>query len=734
MKLHPYKMIVICAFTFCCWNKSLAHSNNHNAQSNAHSPLQTTVQEYPMNPPKAEKIPHITNIHDQKLTDDYFWLRDKSWPKVEDPKVLAYLNAENAYTEAFMKQHKADYDQLYKEITGRIKLDDSTVPIKKDKYEYYSRTEKTSEHPIYCRKLMTKNAKEEIILDANLLSKKSPYFSLGTLAVSRDHKKLLYSADLIGNDRYTVKIKDLKTGQLLPDAVDNTLGSVIWNKEGTGFFYAKLSDSWRTEEVYFHRLTDPQSKDLLLYKEIDPLFMVGVDLSSSKRFLFITTESKNETEVRYIDLAQPSLESVLIQARHNDHLYAVEHHGDFFYILTNDKGKNFRLVTTLIAKPAQSHWQELVPHDPKVYLSGLSIYKDYLVLSTKEDGLAQIKITDFATNEQDIVRFPDPTYEASEMFTTFDAKNIRINYSSLVRPNSVLEYDFSNKQLKTLKVTEIPSGYDESLYQSERIFATSKDGTKVPISLVYKKSLFKKDGSNPVYLYGYGSYGHAIPAYFRSSILSLLDRGFVYAIAHVRGGDDMGYSWYESAKFLTKRNTFDDFLSVADYLVSQKYTTAGNITISGGSAGGMLIGVSINQRPELFRAAIADVPFVDVLNTMLDDKLPLTPGEFKEWGNPKDPQYFDYIRSYSPYDNVKAQNYPALYVTAGLNDPRVTYWEPAKWVAKLRDLKTDHNLLLLDTNMDAGHAGASGRFGQVKEITKEYLFVLTEQGLLGKRK
>lgn len=712
-------------------NKDESSANQTNFQTVTNHHAQNFMKELnPLMPSKAEKIPHVLDINGQQLTDNYFWLRDKNWPKVADPKILKFLNAENAYAQAFFKQHQTEFDKLYQEITGRIKLEDRSVPIKKDQYYYYSRTEKDSNHTIYCRKEGSEQANEEIILDANALAKDHSYFSLGTWEVTHDHQKLLYSADITGGDRYTVKVKDLKNNQLLPDTVENTFGAVIWNKAGTGFFYAKLSDHWRTEEIYFHKLGDNQAQDTLLYKERDPLFMVSLDQSNSERFLFITAESKDTSEIRYIDLdlKQDKPEPVLIQARHEEHLYHVDHHGDLFYILTNDKGKNFRLVTTPIQNPSQASWQEMIAHNPKIYLNEFSLYKNHLALSSKEGGLTKIQIIDLNTKAKDDIQFPDPTYEASQIFTTFGDKGLRISYSSLIAPSSVLLYDFNDKKLATLKVQEIPSGYDKSLYQSERIFATSKDGTQIPISLVYKKSLFKQDGNNPLYLYGYGSYGSAVPASFRHYVLSLLDRGFVYAIAHVRGGDEMGYDWYESAKFLTKRNTFDDFIASADFLVNKHYTTAGNITISGASAGGMLIGVCVNERPELFKMAIADVPFVDVLNTMLDDSLPLTPGEFKEWGNPKDPKYFQYIKSYSPYDNVKSQSYPPLFVSAGINDPRVTYWEPAKWVAKLREMKTDNNLLLLDTNMDAGHAGASGRFGRAKEIAKEYLFIFTIQG------
>lgn len=680
-------------------------------------------------PPKAEQIPFVVNVKGKETQDNYHWLRDTHWPKVEDPKILEFLKAENSYADAFIKDQQPQYDKLYKELTARIKLEDSSVPLKRDDYYYYHSTEKDSNYPIFARKYKSLTHAEEIILDVNQLAQASPYFSLGTLHISNDHRKLLYSVDTNGSDRYTVSVKDLSTGKTLSDRIENTLGPVYWNNEGTGFFYAKLSDSWRTEEVYFHQLGDPQSKDKLLYKEQDPLYMVHLDRSSNKRFLFIVAQSKDSSEVRFLDLNKGKLEPQLIEPRKNEHLYSVDQHGDLFYILTNDKGKNFRLVTTPISKPNQSHWQEWIAHKADVYLGNIALYEKYLVLSTREQGLSQIKIFNLKTKAEESIQFPDPTYDASHSFTGYEATGPRIIYSSLVTPESTLEYDFATKTLTTLKTAEIPSGYDKSLYHTERLFATSKDGSKIPISLVYKKSLFKKDGKNPLSLYGYGSYGSAVDPVFKHHLLSLIDRGFVYAIAHVRGGDEMGYEWYESAKFLNKKNTFNDFISVADYLIHEKYTSSGNLSITGRSAGGLLVGVSVNERPELFKTVIADVPFVDVLNTMLDETLPLTPGEFKEWGNPKDPQYYDYIKSYSPYDNVKAQAYPAMFVSAGINDPRVTYWEPAKWVAKLREMKTDDNLILLQTNMDAGHAGASGRFGVMKDVAKEYLFILLIHGL-----
>lgn len=681
-------------------------------------------------PPKAEKILHITEVLGEKLEDSYAWLRAKNWPKIEESKIVDYLNAENTYTQTIMGPYQKQQNALYQEIIDRIKLDDSSAPIKKDNYYYYSRTEKDSNHPIYCRKQDSLTSPEVIILNANELSANKGYFNLGAIAVSQDHQKLLYSADYTGAERHTVRVKDLKTGKELPDTLENTISSIFWNKEGTGFFYTQLNDKMRANEVYFHKLGDNQKSDILLYKEPDQTFWVGLEQSNSKRFVFIHSASKDSTEIRYIDLEQGKIKPILIQARKNNHQYGIEHNGDLFYILTNDTGKNFRIATTSILQPEQIHWKELIAHNPNVYLTDLNLYQKYLAVASKEKGLTKIKIINLQSHQEEIVQFPDPSYDASLTRTTFDAEGARIMYSSLVTPNSVLEYNFSTKNLNTLKTLEIPSGYNKDDYQSERVFVTLKDGTLVPISLFYKKSLFKKDGKNPLFLYGYGSYGHAIPPSFRTEALSLVDRGFVYAIAHIRGGDDMGYEWYESAKFLTKWNTFTDFIAVSDYLVKEQYTTSGNITISGSSAGGMLMGVVMNERPELFKTVVTAVPFVDVLNTMLDDTLPLTPGEFKEWGNPKEAQYFQYIKSYSPYDNVKKQDYPNLYVSTGLNDSRVTYWEPAKWVAKLREMKTDNHLLLLDTNMDTGHGGESGRFGRIKEITKEYLFILMSHDLL----
>jgi len=681
-------------------------------------------------PPVASTIPNVTKHHDDTLTDNYHWLRDHGWPKVTDERVIGYLNEENAYYHEVMDPLKANEDNLYQEILGKIKLDDSSVPVKKDNYFYYTRMEKNSNHAIVCRKKDTLDSPEEIILNVNELAKQSKFFNVEAMAVSPDHNMLAYSYDTSGAERFVVVVKDLRDGSLLTDTIPDVLGDIVWHKNNKGFFYAKLNDNWRTDRIFYHELNTDPKNDKMIFHEEDNKYRVDVSKSASERFVFIVSHAKDNNETWFIDMTAEDLTPKLITKRKDHHLYNVDHHGDNFYILTNDLGKNFRFVSTLITHPEQAAWQEIIPHSSQSYLTRFNLYRDNYVVQSKEGGLTKIKIFSFAgQHPPKTIDFPDPTYQASSVFTNFNDESARIQYSSLNTPDTTYGFDFAARQLKTLKVKEVPAGFDHDAYQSQRIFATSPDGTEVPISLVYKKSAFKGDGSNPLYLYGYGSYGVSIPAGFKPQIIPLLDRGFVFAIAHIRGGDEMGYEWYENAKFLTKKRTFEDFIASAEHLIKTNYTSKGNIVIVGRSAGGMLIGVTVNERPDLFKAAVADVPFVDVLNTMLDESLPLTPPEFKEWGNPKEKDFYHYIKSYSPYDNVKAQNYPHMYVSAGISDPRVTYWEPAKWVAKLREYKTDENLLLLETNMDAGHAGASGRFGLYRDIAKEYNFILKVFGL-----
>jgi oligopeptidase B len=674
--------------------------------------------------PIAKKLSHLIQHHGDTIIDPYHWLRDDKWPNVQDAGVLAYLNEENDYYHAIMDPLAANEETIYQELVGKIKLSDETVPVKKDNYYYYSKTNEDSNHPIFCRKLDSLSHAPEIILDINELAKGYEFFSYEALSVSPDHQKIAYSIDTTGAERFTINIKDLSNNTLLSDSIPDAIGGIVWHENGKGFFYCKLNKNWRPDQVFYHQINTPIEDDILVCEEQDARYRLSVYKSASKRFIFVGSYAKESSEVSFIDCNDESLMLQLIAPRAEDHMYSPDQIGNEFFILTNDTGKNFRLVKTALDQTNQESWQEVIPCSAQRYLQGVVLYQNYFAVESREEGLEQINIYDYKNVAQpEAIQFQDPTYSAEIIKTTTDADGVRFAYSSLNMPETILEYNFTSKKLLTLKVREIPSGYDASAYQSERVFATSADGIKIPISLVYKKELFKKDSSNPLYLYGYGSYGHGMPASFRATITTLLDRGFVYAIAHIRGGDEMGYDWYESAKFLTKKRTFTDFIAATEYLISEGYTRKENVVIAGGSAGGLLIGACINERPELYKAAIAHVPFVDVLNTMLDESLPLTPTEFKEWGNPKEVDYYHYIKSYSPYDNVKAQSYPAMYVTAGISDPRVTYWEPAKWVAKLRDLKTDDNLLLLETNMNAGHAGASGRFGHLRELAKEYNFI-----------
>jgi oligopeptidase B len=675
--------------------------------------------------PIAQKIPYKTSIHGVELIDQYHWLRDQNWPNVKDQKVLEYLKAENSYSEDYFKPLNSLTDKLYKEMLGRIKLADRSVPKRhSDGYYYFTITEEKSSYPIYARK--TKDGPDEIILDQNKEAEGHNFFSIGVMSVSPNGKLLAYSQDISGDEHFTILVKDLSGNKLLSDSITNVIGNIVWNKAGLGFYYTKLDDKWRANKVYFHKLGDAQALDQLVQEELDQIFRLDLSESSSEDYVFITSSSSTSTEVSFIKADDFSHNGRVIIPRTEDHLYEVDHVNEDFYIYTNDKGKNFRLVRIAVEKYLTHNYIEVVPHSDDIYLTGFYLYTQHLVIVTKELGLPKITVSDYTLNNKKVISFPDSTYTANVIYSCISDDGMLIGYSSLNTPDTVFKYGFVSKYLEVLKIQEIPSGYDKELYKSERLFVTCEDGMEIPISLVYKKSLFKKDGSNPLFLYGYGSYGFAIPPAFSTNIISLLDKGFVYAIAHIRGGDDLGFKWYESAKFLSKKITFEDFISVADYLVENHYTKQGEIAIMGGSAGGMLVGAVMNERPELFKTVIADVPFVDVLNTMLDDTLPLTPGEFKEWGNPKEKEYFNYIKSYSPYDNIRPQNYPKLYVLAGLNDPRVTYWEPAKFVAKLRANKTDNNILLLETEMEAGHRGKSGRFDRLKEIAKKYAFMLHE--------
>ncbi|WP_342267716.1 S9 family peptidase [Candidatus Tisiphia endosymbiont of Empis tessellata] len=683
-----------------------------------------------MQPPIANKIDYSFTLHGQKITDEYAWLRDNEWPNVSNKKIIEYLQAENKYSEQFFAQLQQEKDKIFEELKGRIKLEDQSTYVKKDNYYYYTRTEETTEYPIYCRKMGSVDASEEIILDVNSISKGNKFTDVGLVAVSPDHTLMAYSVDFSGDEKYTIKVYNLKTKQYLPDEIHNVSRNIIWHEDLKGFFYMPINENSRCDKLMFHSLGDVISNDKLVHHITNPLYQLNAGKSSSRQYIFIDISGHNENEIYAIEMRDHSFQPKLIRAAKDGVFYDVEHNGDNFYINTNEEAKNFRILLVNVHNFQNDLWENnYIPEEPTKYLSSFDITNNYLIVNYRDQGLPVIKIKHLKEQDEKIIHFPDAAFTASAMSTNFDEDDIRVNYSSLARPNTTYSYDFNSDQLTILKVQEIPSGFNPEEYMVERIFADN-DGVKVPVTLLYKKSLFNKDGKNPLYLYGYGSYGVSIPVSFRNTAISLVNRGFVYALAHIRGGDDLGHDWYKAAKFLNKKRTFDDFIAVSKELIKEKYTSQGNIVICGGSAGGLLIGAVINEQPQLFKAALAHVPFVDVLNTMLDEQLPLTPGEFKEWGNPKELDYFNYIKSYSPYDNIKPQNYPSLFITAGISDPRVGYWEAAKWVAKIRATKLDDNILLLKTNMDSGHKGSSGRFDYLKEAADDIVFVFRVFGII----
>lgn len=673
--------------------------------------------------PIAEAIPHKTAIHGVELVDNYYWLRER-----DNPKVLAYLEAENRYTEAVMAPTKELRETLFQEMKGRIKEADLSVPTRIDDFWYYTRTEEGKQYWTFCRKKGSLDAPEEVLLDVNQLATGKKFYSIGALAVSPDHTLLLYGADESGNEQYDLQVKNLTTGELLPDVIEKTEGSVEWANDNKTVFYVVRDKAHRPYRVMRHQLGQ-SGPDAQVFQEDDERFFVGLDKTKDKKYLFIELGSAITSEVHYLDASQPTGTWQMFRPRVQGVEYSVAHHTDWFYIVTNDGAKNFKLMKTGESKLAPEHWQEVIAHSPAVKIDGVDMFRDHMVVYQRKNGLRSLEVWNLSSGERHDIAFDEPVYAAfGASNPEFDSATVRFSYTSMVTPNSVFDYDMNTRTRKLMKQTEVLGGYDSAKYRSERIHATAGDGTRVPISLVYRADM-RKPGGNPCLLMAYGSYGFPIDPYFSSSRLSLLDRGFVYAIAHIRGGGEMGRLWYEDGKLLKKKNTFTDFIAAMEHLIASGYTTSEWLAITGGSAGGLLIGAVLNMRPDLMKAAIADVPFVDVINTMLDTSIPLTVTEFEEWGNPQDKPYFDYMRSYSPYDNVEAKDYPHILITAGLNDPRVQYWEPAKWTARLRALKTDSNRLLLRTNMGAGHGGSSGRFDRLREVAFDYAFILDVFGM-----
>ena len=696
-----------------------------------HKFIELKQEQTMMNPPIAKKVPYSFEIHGQKIEDEYQWLRAKEWPEqITDKEVLSYLEQENQYFNHFMDPLAKEKNAIFEELKGRIKLEDQSTYVKKDNYYYYSRVEEDKDYPIHCRKYGSTNAPEEILLDVNKLAEGKKFTSVGAFSMSPNHKLMAYSVDFTGGEKYTITIFDLDKKEFLTDSIANTIGPIVWHEDGDGFFYTPVDENWRHDKVLFHKLGADNKEDKVILHEPDPLYSVSVSKSSSRKYIFINVGGHDSNEEYYFSMGDKSFSPILIKERTDKIHYSVDHGSEYFYMHTNDGAKNFKILKVNDKNLQKSStWEEYISEDKDKYLAGFDVTKTYMLINYQNKGLPLIIVKNINSSETKNVKFPDESYTAAGYSTNFEEDDLRIDYAAPNRPSTVYQYEFSSDKLDILKVQEIPSGFNPDEYETKRIFAKSTDDAEVPITILYKKSLFKNDGSNPLYLYGYGSYGHAIAPSFRNSAISLVNRGFVYAVAHIRGGDDLGHDWYEAAKFLTKKRTFEDFIASAKELVNQKYTSSGNIVIVGGSAGGMLIGDVINEQPALFKAAIAHVPFVDVLNTMLDENLPLTPSEFKEWGNPKDKEYFEYIKSYSPYDNIKAQNYPNLFVTAGLSDPRVGYWEAAKWVARLRANKTDNNIIVFKTNMDYGHGGASARFDYLKEAADDIVFILKIFGI-----
>jgi oligopeptidase B len=676
-------------------------------------------------PPSARREPRVDVVHGEKRQDDYFWLRRK-----EDPQVRAHLEAENAYTDAVMKPTEALQEALYSEMLGRIKETDLSVPYRKGGFFYYSRTEKGKQYSISCRRKGTLDAPEEVMLDANELARGEKFFALGDVEVSDDGNLLAYSTDVTGFREYTLFVKDLRTGALAPE-VFRKVSSVAWAADNRTLFYVVDDAAKRPYRLYRHVLATETAADSLLYEEKDEKFTLEVSRSRSRAYLFLDSSSHTSSEVRFLSANDPAGQLRVVAPREKDREYEVDHRLGAFFLRVNDTGRNFRVVMTSADDPRRENWKEIVPQRDDVMIEGLEVFAGHLVLLERQDGLRQFRVMPFSTGAFHSIELPEPVYAAfSAENREFDTNVFRFRYQSLVTPESVFDYDMDKRERRLLKRTEVLGGYDPGRYVSERLHAKALDGTPVPISIVYRKDT-KRDGRSPLLLSGYGSYGIPNNPTFSSNRVSLLDRGVVVAIAHVRGGGEMGKKWHDQGRMFAKKNTFTDFIAVAEYLTREKWTSADRLAIEGGSAGGLLVGAVVNMRPDLFHVAISRVPFVDLLNTMLDPTLPLTVGEFEEWGDPRIREQYEYMRSYSPYDNISARAYPAMLVKTSFNDSQVMYWEPAKYVARLRATKTDSNPLVFKVNMAGGHGGSSGRYDKLRETAFDYAFLLTQLQIAG---
>lgn len=664
-------------------------------------------------------------MHGYERVDNYSWLRGQ-----ENPKVIEYLEAENDYTKQMMAHTEGLQEKLYKEMVGRIKETDLSVPEKRGDYFYYRRTEEGKQYPIYVRKRGTLDAEEEVLIDQNKLAEGYDFFEIGTLEMSPDHKLVAVTVDSTGSERYLLRIKNLETGEFFPDAVKNIGGySIEWGNDNKTLFYNTLDDAHRPDKVFRHKLGESSASDVLVYHEKDDQYFLSPGKTKDGKFLILSSGSATTTEVRYLSADEPDGEFKIFHPRQHKMEYYVYHHADKFYVVTNDEALNYKLIEVSDENPDKENWKEVLPHREDVKIDHVDMFVGHMVVYERKDGLKKIRVVDMISNTHYYVDFPEPVYTfRANGNGEFNKKELRFTYTSMITPKSVIDHDMGTKKQTLLKEYEVLGGYDKKDYTTRRIFATAADGISIPISIVYRND-YVTDGSRPAVLYGYGSYGSSREPSFDSKILSLLDRGFVYAIAHIRGGGEMGRKWYEDGKLKNKINTFTDFIACAEYLIAEKYTNKEKLVIYGGSAGGLLMGAVTNMKPDLFELVIASVPFVDVINTMLDETIPLTAIEWEEWGNPKVKEDYDYMVKYSPYDNVVEKDYPNMLIKAGLNDPRVGYWEPAKWTAKLRDLKTNDNLLILETKMGAGHMGASGRYDYLKEKAFEYAVLLDVLGI-----
>jgi oligopeptidase B len=698
--------VVLVAFSVIT-NTALAQSNGGGA---------------PLKPPMAEKKTKTTNIHGETIVDDYFWLREKT-----NAAVMAHLQAEDKYAEDMMKPTQALQEKLYNEMVSHIKETDQQVPYRRGDYFYYTRTEKGKQYPIYCRMKGSTKAAEEIVLDVNELAKGQKFMEVDVFTPSDDNNLLAYSTDNTGYRQYVLHVKDLRTGQLLPERIER-VNNMAWATDNKTIFYVTEDPVTKRNDKFFRHVLGSDKYELV-YDEKDELFDIGTARTRDKAVIVLDIVSKTSTEVRYIPADKPNAELKVVLPRQPDHEYEVTHRNGLFYIRTNKGAKNFRVVTAPDNDPSEANWKELVAHRPAVKIESVNLFADHAVLSEWENGLEQLEIINFKTNKRNRIEFPEPVYSAElDQNREFNTAVLRYNYNSLVTPNSVFDYDMNTGKSTLLKQQEVPGGFERTNYKAERVFATASDGTKIPMSIVYRQGV-KLDGSAPLLLYGYGSYGISIPPTFSSNRLSLLDRGVIFAIGHIRGGGELGEEWREAGRMMKKINTFTDFIACAETLVKQKYTSSDRLVILGGSAGGLLMGAVSNMRPDLFKAVISHVPFVDVLNTMLDASLPLTTSEYIEWGNPNEKPAYDYMKQYSPYDNVGKKNYPAMLVKVSVNDSQVPYWEGAKLVAKLRTMKTDNNPLLLKVNFGAGHGGSSGRYDALREAAFDYAFLLWQVGL-----